>query len=199
VLASPLRELPTLRAIERHGGVQGYVGSAAVTLDDLWEFKGLSDACPGERAPGKVRGRSSVDAGEWITAANTLYLPTMAEGDDRDRDGPSRRRASEERRAGVYRWALRYAGGSRSLRRTSPTTSSSSLWEHLPRSKDQDDLAPWLFRVTANVAISKIRRESRAGQAQGVFQLAGDERDEDAAPDDQNLPEGRRRRPRSRS
>ncbi|MGC4114223.1 MAG: sigma-70 family RNA polymerase sigma factor [Myxococcales bacterium] len=46
-------------------------------------------------------------------------------------------------------------------------------------------MAPWLFRVTANVAISKIRRESALGKLKAVFQFAGDEHDEDASPDDQ--------------
>ncbi len=117
-----------------------------------------------------------------ITAANTLYLPTMAEA---TLETATFERCYEEHRAGVYRWALRYAGGSRSFAEDITHDVFVRLWEHLPRLKDQDDLAPWLFRVTANVAISKIRRESALGKLKAVFQLAGDERDEDAAPDDQ--------------
>jgi len=116
-----------------------------------------------------------------ITAANTLFLP-MAQA---SLESATFERCYEEHRAAVYRWALRYAGGSRSFAEDLTHDVFVRLWEHLPRLKDVDDLAPWLFRVTANVAISRIRRESAMGKLKAVFQLAGDERDEDASPDDQ--------------
>jgi RNA polymerase sigma-70 factor (ECF subfamily) len=83
-------------------------------------------------------------------------------------------------REAVYRWALRYAAGQRSMAEDLAHDVFVRLWEHLPRLKDQDELAPWLFRVTANVAISRIRRESALGKLKAVFTLASDERDEDS-------------------
>jgi len=87
-------------------------------------------------------------------------------------------------RDAVYRWALRYAAGQRGLAEDLSHDVFVRLWEHLPRLKDQGDLAPWLFRVTANIAISRIRRESALNKLKGVFSLATDEQDEDGTPAD---------------
>lgn len=115
-----------------------------------------------------------------LTAADMLLLP-FAQATP---ESAAFERCYSEHRAAVYRWAMRYAGGSRSLAEDLTHDVFVRLWEHLPRLADQQELAPWLFRVTANVAISRIRRESAIGKLKAVFQLAGDEQDEDAAPDD---------------
>jgi RNA polymerase sigma-70 factor, ECF subfamily len=115
-----------------------------------------------------------------LTVANTLALP-MAEASF---ESSTFERCYEEHREAVYRWALRYAGGQRSLAEDLAHDVFVRLWEKLPRLKDQDDLAPWLFRVTANLAISRIRKDGALTRIKQVFQLAGDERDEAGTPDE---------------
>ena len=114
-----------------------------------------------------------------ITCADTLLF-SMVEAASA---GATFERCYSDHREAVYRWALRYAAGQRSLAEDLTHDVFVKLWEHLPRLKDQGELAPWLFRVTANLAISRIRREGALGKLKAVFSLAGDERDDDASPD----------------
>jgi len=115
-----------------------------------------------------------------VTVANILALP-MSEA---SLESSTFERCYEAHREAVYRWALRYAGGQRSLAEDLAHDVFVRLWERLPGLKDQDDLAPWLFRVTANLAISRIRRERAVTKLKQVFSMADDERDEAPAPDD---------------
>ena len=59
----------------------------------------------------------------------------------------------------VYRLSLRYAGGRKSWAEDLTHDVFVKLLEHFPRLTAHDDLGGWLYRVTAHLAISRIRRE----------------------------------------
>ncbi len=82
----------------------------------------------------------------------------MAEG-DRRAHAASFEGCYEEHRHRVYRLCLRYGAGKRGFAEDVTHDVFLKLWEHLPRLAEHDDVAAWLYRVTANVAISAIRRE----------------------------------------
>lgn len=67
--------------------------------------------------------------------------------------------AYEAWRQSVYRWALRFTHG-----RAGPAEDLThdvflKLLEHLPRLEAKTELGGWLYRVTANLALSRLRRE----------------------------------------
>jgi RNA polymerase sigma factor (sigma-70 family) len=59
----------------------------------------------------------------------------------------------------VYRLGLRYGAGRRAWAEDVTHDVFIKLLEHLPRLRDTTDLAGWLYRVTANTCISRLRRE----------------------------------------
>src|SRR5262249_36079202 len=59
------------------------------------------------------------------------------------------------------------------------------LWEHLPTLSQRDDLGAWLYRVTANLAISKLRGEKTF--AQKVARVLGAEEPVHVAPPDASM------------
>lgn len=83
-----------------------------------------------------------------------------------------------EHRSRVYRWALRYAGGRSAWAEDVTAEVFVKLWSHLPELERERDLAAWLYRVTANVAVSQLRKER--GFAANVARFFGRELDEEA-------------------
>jgi RNA polymerase sigma factor (sigma-70 family) len=68
----------------------------------------------------------------------------------------------------LFRAALRLGGGRRSFAEDVVHDAFAKLcesWDRLQQSDDPDDLAGWLYRVTMNCALSKLRRESFRGSA----------------------------------
>jgi RNA polymerase sigma-70 factor (ECF subfamily) len=65
----------------------------------------------------------------------------------------------EAHRDRIYRLGLRYGGGRAGWAEDLTHDVFLKLWEHLPRLKERDDVGGWLYRVAANLAISRIRRE----------------------------------------
>jgi RNA polymerase sigma-70 factor (ECF subfamily) len=59
----------------------------------------------------------------------------------------------------VFRWSLRYAGGNATWAEDLAHDVFLRLLENLPELSRQDDLGGWLYRTTANMAISRLRRE----------------------------------------
>ena len=82
----------------------------------------------------------------------------------------------------VFRWALRYGGGKVQWAEDLTHDVFLKAFERMGKLRDTDDLGGWLYRVTANLAISRIRRE------QGIFsriaRLYAGGRDEVASPAD---------------
>ncbi|MBL8919238.1 MAG: sigma-70 family RNA polymerase sigma factor [Myxococcaceae bacterium] len=80
---------------------------------------------------------------------------------------PSRPRASEatfERlydahRREVFRWALRFGGGRATWAEDVTHDAFMKLWQHLSRVDTETDVGGWLYRVTANLALSRLRRD----------------------------------------
>src|SRR5438552_2924436 len=65
----------------------------------------------------------------------------------------------EKHRDRVYRFCLRYASGNASFAEDITQEVFIRLFEHLPRLKEVDDLGGWLYRVAANLSISRLRRD----------------------------------------
>ncbi len=82
----------------------------------------------------------------------------MAEG-DRRAHAATFEACYEQHRQRVYRLCLRYSGGKRGFAEDVTHDVFLKLWEHLPRLSTHEDIGAWLYRVTANVAVSAIRRE----------------------------------------
>ena len=80
--------------------------------------------------------------------------------------------AYEARRSDVYRWSLRFSGGRSGFAEDLTHDVFVKLLEHLPRLDASQDLAPWLYRVTANLALSQLRRDRSAVARVGRFLLA---------------------------
>ena len=59
----------------------------------------------------------------------------------------------------VYRWGLRFGAGSRSFAEDLTHDVFVRLLEELPRLDAPDDVGGWLYRVTANLALSRLKRE----------------------------------------
>jgi RNA polymerase sigma-70 factor (ECF subfamily) len=68
-------------------------------------------------------------------------------------------RAYELHRQDVFRLALRYGAGRRSWAEDRTQDVFVRLIEVIDRLRDAHDLGAWLYRVTANVCISRLRRE----------------------------------------
>ena len=73
-------------------------------------------------------------------------------------------------RALVFHRALRYGAGDVAFAEEVTQDVFIKLIEHLPHLRDAHDLGGWLHRVTANVAISRLRRErSLLGKLQALW------------------------------
>lgn len=64
-----------------------------------------------------------------------------------------------EHRDRVYGLCMRYCGGRAAWAEDVTHDVFVKLYEHLPALSDHDDLGAWLYRVAANLSISRIRRE----------------------------------------
>jgi RNA polymerase sigma-70 factor, ECF subfamily len=64
----------------------------------------------------------------------------------------------EAHRDRVYHLGLRYGGGDRSFAEDLTHDVFVRLLEHLPELSETHDLGAWLYRVTANLALSRRRR-----------------------------------------
>jgi RNA polymerase sigma-70 factor, ECF subfamily len=86
---------------------------------------------------------------------------TWAEGLARAPADPSAElaRAYAAHRHQVYRLALRYGGGRGGWAEDVTQDVFLRLLDHLEHLEDRDDLWPWLYRVTANACISRLRRD----------------------------------------
>lgn len=82
----------------------------------------------------------------------------------------------------VYRAALRFSGGRPGWAEDVTHDAFVKLLEHLPRLDTSTELGGWLYRVTANLAVSRLRRDrSLAGRLARFF--TADEADREAAPE----------------
>ena len=63
-------------------------------------------------------------------------------------------------RVRVFQLCLRYGGGSSGWAEDVTHDVFVKLFEHLPRLNAQDDLGGWLYRVTSNLALRKLRDRS---------------------------------------
>lgn len=59
----------------------------------------------------------------------------------------------------VFRWCLRYGGGDATWAEDLAHDVFVCLLEQLPRLERHEDLGGWLYRATANLAISRLRRD----------------------------------------
>lgn len=88
----------------------------------------------------------------------------------------------------VYRLGLRYGRGSESWAEDLTQDVFMKLLEELPYLSAHDDLGGWIYRVTTNAALSRLRREkSLIGRVHRLF--AGPEEAEDRADDRLELSE----------
>lgn len=62
-------------------------------------------------------------------------------------------------RGKVYRWSLRYAAGRREWAEDLTHDVFVRLQAHLEHLDDERELAPWLYRTTANCALNRLRDE----------------------------------------
>ncbi len=67
-------------------------------------------------------------------------------------------RLFERHHADVYRWALRYTAGDGALAEDVVQEVFIALLKTVDRLQDHDDLARWLYRVTANRCLTVLRR-----------------------------------------
>ena len=67
--------------------------------------------------------------------------------------------AYDAHREQVFQWAVRYAAGSEAWAEDLTHDVFLKLLSHLGRLEVREDLAGWLYRVTANLAVSRLRRE----------------------------------------
>ncbi len=78
-----------------------------------------------------------------------------------------------EYRAFVFHRCLRYGAGDAAFAEEVTQEVFMKLCEHLPHLRDTHDLGGWLNRVTANLAISRLRRErSLLGKLQALWSTA---------------------------
>lgn len=72
-------------------------------------------------------------------------------------------------RRDVYRWGLRFAGGRTGWAEDLTHDVFVKLLEHLPRLDASTDLGAWLYRVTANLALTRLRRDRSLASRLGRF------------------------------
>lgn len=66
---------------------------------------------------------------------------------------------AEHHRA-VFRQCLRYSGGDRTWAEDVTQEVFAKLWKSLPELDEQQDVGGWLYRVAANEAVSRLRKDS---------------------------------------
>lgn len=59
----------------------------------------------------------------------------------------------------IYRWCLRYGGGDAGWAEDVTHDVFVKLIEHLPDLENPEDLGGWLYRVTANLSLKRLRRD----------------------------------------
>lgn len=89
----------------------------------------------------------------------------------------------EAHRVQVYGWAMRYAGGSRAFAEDLTQDVFLGLMATLEKQTQIEDPAGWLYRATANLAISRLRREGSFGAR--LARLFGSAEPAAAPPSDQ--------------
>ena len=103
-----------------------------------------------------------------MLAAQSMFLFALPQSPERDV-----RRAFEATyeasRGDVYRWSLRFSGGRSGWAEDITHDVFLRLFEHLPRLDDTQDLGGWLYRVTANLALSRLRRDRSLAARVGRF------------------------------
>ena len=78
-------------------------------------------------------------------------------------------RCYEQHRARVFHWASRYAGGRSAWAEDLTHDVFVKLWQKLPELEGPEEIQPWLYRVTANLALTKLRSERTVGDLLGRF------------------------------
>lgn len=88
-------------------------------------------------------------------------------------------------RRDVYRWAMRFAGGRSGWAEDLTHDVFLKLLQHLPELDASAELGGWLYRVTANLALTHLRRDRSLATRLGRFFTEEDE--EPADPPDASL------------
>jgi RNA polymerase sigma-70 factor (ECF subfamily) len=105
----------------------------------------------------------------------------MSRADSATADRPTLEECYATHRAFVFHRCLRYGAGDIAFAEEVTQDVFVKLLEHLPHLRDAHDLGGWLNRVTANVAISRLRRErSFLGKVRTLWATA-DRADTDTA------------------
>src|SRR5262245_14431071 len=90
-------------------------------------------------------------------------------------DRPTLEQCYATHRAFVFHRCLRYGAGDIAFAEEVTQDVFRKLLEHLPHLRDAHDLGGWLNRVTANLAISRLRRErSLLGKLRALWVVADD-------------------------
>jgi RNA polymerase sigma-70 factor (ECF subfamily) len=85
-------------------------------------------------------------------------------------DRPTIEECYAQHRAFVFHRSLRYGAGDVAFAEDVTQEVFIKLLEHLPHLRDPNDIGGWLNRVTANLAISRLRRErSLLGRLQALW------------------------------
>ncbi len=101
-----------------------------------------------------------------VVSAPALF---MVKSEDRPFDAAFEA-AYAAHRQDVYRWASRFAAGRSGWAEDLAHDVFVKLLEHLPRLDASMDLGGWLYRVTANLALTRLRRDrSLAGRVAHFF------------------------------
>src|SRR5262245_28617905 len=96
-------------------------------------------------------------------------------------DQPTLEECYAAHRAFVFHRCLRYGAGDGAFAEEVTQAVFLKLLEHLPHLRDTHDLGGWLNRVTANLAVSRLRRErSLLGKLQSLW-VTGDRAESDTA------------------
>jgi RNA polymerase sigma-70 factor (ECF subfamily) len=77
--------------------------------------------------------------------------------------------AYDAHRRDVYRWAMRFAGGRTGWAEDLTHDVFLKLLEHLPMLDASTNLGGWLYRVTANLALTRLRRDRSLASRLGRF------------------------------
>jgi RNA polymerase sigma-70 factor (ECF subfamily) len=85
--------------------------------------------------------------------AARVSLPATAKG-----RGPTFEACYRAHHARVYHHCLRYGGGNASFAEDVTHDVFLKLLEHLPALDERHDLGGWLYRVAANLAVTRLRR-----------------------------------------
>jgi RNA polymerase sigma-70 factor (ECF subfamily) len=118
-----------------------------------------------------------------MLATAPMFLMALPQSAARDVRGTFQA-TYEASRGDVYRWALRFSGGRSGWAEDITHDVFVRLLEHLPRLEATQDLGGWLYRVTANVALSRLRRDRSLAARVGRFFTEEAEEQQGDSPDD---------------